>query len=177
MRMGKLYEKLETHNSGFVAGLINETLEDVNTMDDVKSRLKNILAEADNYAADNDFKYRYLQMAGEPLWVDVAVEPEHFIYQGFDAYINIDLKEDIDQIKPYILIQNNNVSCLENGQRIEIDDTFKNGLNDLQREIFEEALSLVEAKTTRTLQSVWKYEKRRLDKWIKESEIQLKGTN
>ena len=174
MRLGQLNERLETHDSGFVSLLIHENLYTVG-LNETKERIQKVLTEADIYAEDNDFQYKYLELAQEPLWTDVEVTPEHFIYQGFDAYIAIDLKENIDDIKPYVIVQNNNVSTLKDGQTIEINDVFKNGLNDLQREIFEEALLKVETKTVRTLQKVWKYEKERLDKWITTSKIALKG--
>lgn len=176
MNLGKLYEKVQTHDSGFISKLINENLE-TNNLENVKQKIKTILNEADKYAADNDFKYKYIQMAKEPLWVDVQVKPEHFIYQGFDAYVAVDLKESIDDIIPYVIIQNNNVESLKDGQTMEINTDFRKSLNTFQREIFEEALATVEARTVKTLQKVWQYEKQRLDKWISASKIELKGNN
>jgi hypothetical protein len=174
MNLGNLYEKVQTHDSGFVSLLINENLYTVG-LNETKERIQKVIAEADKYAEDNDFQYKYLELAHEPLWTDVEVKPEHFIYQGFDAYITVDLKENIADIIPYVIVQNNNVSSLKDGQTIEITDEFKNGLNELQREIFEEALLMVETKTVRTLQKVWQYEKERLGKWINTSKIALKG--
>lgn len=176
MRLGLLNEKLQTHDASFVQRLITENLDEVDTIKEIKDRLKEIMSESNTYAEDNNFKYKYLELAQEPLWVDVMVESEHFIYQGFDAYVSIDLKENIDDITPYVVIQNNNVSSLKDGQTIEINEEFKSSLNDLQREIFEEALSKVETKTVKTLKKVWQFEKQRMDKWIKTCAVELKGS-
>lgn len=177
MRLGQLSDKLETHNSTFVSKLIKENLDDVNTLKEIRDRLKEIMSESDIYAEDNSFKYKYIQMAQEPLWTGINIEPAHFIYQGFDAYVSIDLTENLDTIVPYVVIHNNNVIDLKDGQRIEITPEFKDGLNPLQKEIFEEALGLVENRTVKTLKKVWSFEKDRMNKWVRTCEIKLKGNN
>lgn len=175
MRFGKLNETLQTHNSSFVKKLINENLDEVDTIKEIKDRLKELMNEADNYAKENHLKHKYLELAQEPLWVNVKVEPEHFIFKGFDAYVAMDLTENIDNIKPYVIIHNNNVKTLENGQVIAIADEFISDLNDFQRTIFEEALSVVENRSVETLKKVWNYEKERINKWIRISEISIEG--
>ena len=176
MNLGNLQEKLQTtDNSNFLKMYQLETLEECNTVDSLMKRVQEIFTEADNYASTNDVKYKYLQLAQEPLWSEFTVESEGFIYQGFEANVEVDLSESVENIKLFVTIQNNNVSDLKEGQRIEIDSTFVDGLNDLQKEIFLEAKAEVEARATDTLKKVWIYEKERMDKWVKTCNIQLKG--
>ena len=132
------------------------------------------MIESDDYAEDNNFKFKYIQMAEEPLWVGISVKPEHFIYRGFDAYVAMDLTENIDDIKPYVIIQNSNVSDLKNGQRLEINENFIKSLNDFQRDIFKESLAIVEQRGVNTLKKIWKFEKERMNRWIQTCEIKLK---
>ena len=167
--------KIQSHNNSFVKKLNNENLDDVDTIKEIRDRLKEIMLESDNYAEDNNFKYRYIQMAQEPLWVGISVKPEHFIYKGFDAYVTMDLTENIDGINPYVVVQNSNVSDLKDGQRLEINDDFIKSLNDFQRDIFKESLAIVEQRGVNVLKKVWKFEKERMNKWIQTCEIKLKG--
>jgi hypothetical protein len=177
MRLGQLSEKLQKHDSSFVKRLITENLDDVDTIKEIRDRLKEIMSEADNYATDNDFKYKYIQIAQKPLWSDLSVKPEHFIYQGFDAHVAMDLTENIDEIKPYVVVQNSNVSSLKDGQRLEINEDFRKSLNDFQREIFEESLAVVEQRGVNALKKVWQFEKERIDKWVTTCEVKLKGND
>lgn len=173
MRLGKLYESCDNISSNFFNLYQTETLSEATSINDVKSKISNIITEADKYAKLNNLKYKYMDLAKTPLWSDVMVEAEMFIYQGFEAFITIDLNESLENITPFVIVKNNNVVGLMEGQRIEITESFVNGLNKLQREIFENSLALVEARTVKTFQSVWTYEKARIDKWLKTSEIDL----
>lgn len=173
MRLGKLYESCDNISSNFFNLYQSETLNEATTINEVKNKISNIINEADKYAALNNMKYKYMDLAKNPLWTDVIVEAEMFIYQGFEAFITIDLNESLEKITPFVLVKNNNVTGLMEGQRIEITEAFVNGLNKLQREIFDKSLSIVESRTVKTFQTVWGYEKARIDKWIKTSEIDL----
>ena len=176
MRLGNLKEKLETtDNSTFLKMYQTETLTECNTVSSFMEKAQRIFTEADNYAETNDLKYKYLQLAQKPLWNDFTVEPEGFIYQGFEANVGVDLSESIDNIKLFVTIQNNNVGDLKEGQRIEINSDFIDGLNDLQKEIFLEAKATVEKRATDILKKVWIYEKERIDRWVKTCNIELKG--
>jgi len=175
MNLRKLQDKLVTNNSGFLSKYQNTNLNECKTVDEAINNVKNILKEADEYAKINKLEYKYLQMAKNLLWEDIKVKPEPFIYQGFDAQVEVDLSENIDDIKLFVTVQNNNVSALKEGQRIEITDEFVNGMNDLQKSIFEEAYQLVQQRTLKTINSVWKYEQARIDKWVKTCGIKLKG--
>ncbi len=174
MKLGKLYESYTTNNSIFLNLYQQELLTECNTLNETKSTIKKVLNEADKYAENNKLKYKYFQLAKEPLWVDVIVESQHFIYQGFDAYISVDLNNVIDDITPYVVVQNSNVSSMNDGQTIAITEAFITGLNDLQREIFLESLEKVENETVNKLKAVWSIEKERIDKWVKTTEINLK---
>ena len=176
MNLGKLQDRLETtNNSEFLNMYQLETLDGFNTVDNTVERLKEIFEAADNYAKDNDLKYKYFQLAKKPLWTEFTVESESFIYQGFDAQVSIDLSENLDNLKLFVVVQNNNVKSLQEGQRIEINSDFVDGLNVLQRNIFEEASLEVQKRATDTFRKVWLHEKERMDKWVKTCSIQLKG--
>ncbi len=176
MNLGNLKDKLETtNNSTFLKMYQNETLEECKNIESTVERLQEIFTEADNYAEDNDLKYKYFQLAQTPLWNEIVVESESFIYQGFEARVEIDLSENLEDIKLFVTVQNNNVSDLKEGQRFEIDSNFLESMNDLQREIFEESVVEVQRRAIKTFRKVWLYEKERMDKWVKTCSIQLKG--
>jgi len=114
-------------------------------------------------------------MAKNYLWEGLTVEPESFIYQGFEAQVQIDLSEKLEDIRLFVTVQNNNVATLKEGQRIEITDDFIEGLNNLQRAIFLEALEKVQQRAIKVFRKVWIYEQERIDKWIKTTPINIKG--
>lgn len=175
MKLGELYESYTTPHTEFLRLYQQSNLMECETLDETKQKVKQIFLEADNYANENKLEYRYFDLAKAPLWHEIEIEPEHFILKGFDAYINVDLKESIEDIKPFVSIQNDNVDQLSKEQRIDIDEGFINSLNELQRAIFSEALERIEKQTVDKLQKVWSLEKQRIDKWVKTSKIKLKG--
>lgn len=175
MKLGKLYESFTSPDTDFLRLYQQTTLMECKTLEDTKKTMKNVFVEADNYAANNKLQYKYFQLAKKPLWEELDVESQHFILKGFDAYINIDLTEELDNIKPFVVVQNDNVKDLSQGQRLEINEEFVKSLNELQREIFLEALGKVEAETVSKMQKVWKLEQQRIDKWVKTTKINLKG--
>lgn len=175
MKLGKLYESFSSPDTDFLRLYQTKDLSECKTLDETKKTIQNIFEQADKYAINNNLKYKYFQLADKPLWESVEVEQQHFILKGFDAFISIDLTESLENIKPFVLIQNNNVDFLKNGQRVEIDESFINSLNPLQRKIFLESLEKVENETVYKMQKVWKLEQQRIDKWVKTCKIDLKG--
>lgn len=176
MRLGKLYESYSTPDTDFIRLYQQTDLTECYTLTETKNILNNIFLEADSYAVNNKLEFKYFQLAKYPLWESLNIEKRYFIYKGFDAWINIDMTEKIENIKPYIIVQNNNVSNLQEGQRIEINDDFIKSLNKLQLEIFEEALNKLETETIEKMKKVWILEQQRLDKWLKTTKINLQGT-
>lgn len=176
MRLGKLYESYSTPDTDFIRLYQQTDLKECYTLTETKNTLNNIFLEADSYAVNNKLEFKYFQLAKYPLWESLNIEKQYFIYKGFDAWINIDMTEKIENIKPYIIVQNNNVSNLQEGQRIEINDDFMKSLNKLQLEIFEEALNKLETETIEKMKKVWILEQQRLDKWLKTTKINLQGT-
>lgn len=175
MKLGKLYESYTTPDTGFLRLYQTETLRGCRTLNETKETIQKVFDEADKYATNNKLKYKYFQLANKPLWEEVKVTKQHFILKGFDAHICIDLSESLENIKPYVMVQNNNVDYLKDGQRIEIDEEFVKSLNHLQRDIFLESLKKVEDETVEKLQRVWSLEQQRIDKWVKTCKINLKG--
>lgn len=176
MRLGKLYESYSTPDTDFIKLYQQTDLTECQTLLETKSILNHIFLEADSFAINNKLEFKYFQLAKYPLWESLNIEKQHFIYKGFDAWIEIDMTEKIENIKPYIIVQNNNVSNLQEGQRIEIDDEFIKSLNKLQLEIFEESLKKIETETNEKMKKVWILEQQRLDKWLKTTKINLQGT-
>jgi hypothetical protein len=175
MKLGKLYESFTTPETDFLRLYQTEDLSGCKTLNETKDTIKNIFSEADNYANNNKLEYKYFQLAKKPLWEELEINQQHFILKGFDAYINIDLTESLNNITPFVVVQNGNVKDLENGQRIEINESFIRSLIPLQKEIFLEALTLIEDETMSKLKKVWKIEQQRIDKWVKTCKINLKG--
>lgn len=175
MKLGKLYETFSAPDTAFLRLYQTEDLSGCKTLDEIKQTIDNIFCEANNYAENNNLKYKYMQLAKTPLWESLEIKGQHFILKGFDAYINVDLTETLENIKPFVVVHNNNVTDLENGQRIEIDDDFVNSLIPLQKDIFFESLQKVENETVSKLKKVWKLEQQRMDKWVKTCNIDLKG--
>lgn len=174
MKLGKLCESFTTPDTDFLRLYQTQDLSDCKTLNETKQTVKNIFAQADKYAINNNLKYKYFQLANKPLWEEVEVEPQHFILKGFDAFISIDLTESLENIKPFVIVQNNNVDFLKCGRRIEIDESFINSLNPLQREIFVESMNKVEEEAVSKIKKVWKLEQQRIDKWVKTCKIDLK---
>lgn len=174
MKLGKLYESFTSPDTDFLKLYQNEDLMECKTLCETKQTIQKVFDSANGYAKNNKLKYTYFQLAESPLWESLEVEPQHFILKGFDAYIKIDLTESLENIKPYVEVQNNNVGYLKDGQRIEINDEFIKSLNPLQREIFLESLKKVENETVVKMQKVWKLEQQRIDKWVKTCKIDLK---
>ena len=175
MKLGKLYESFIAPDTDFLRLYQTKDLSECKTLTDTKKTIQNIFEEADKYAINNKLKYKYFQLANKPLWEELEVDQQHFILKGFDAYISIDLTESLENIKPFVLVQNNNVDFLKEGQRVEIDESFIKSLNPLQREIFLESLAKVENEAVSKIQKVWKLEQQRIDKWVKTCKIDLKG--
>ncbi len=175
MKLGRLYESFTTPDTDFLRMYQTEDLMECKTLSETKNTIQKVFEAADKYAENNKLKYKYFQLANTPLWEEVEVEPQHFILKGFDAYIRINLSESLENIKPYVMVQNNNVDYLKDGQTIEINESFIKSLNPLQREIFLEALKKVEDEAVDKLQRVWKLEQQRIDKWVKTCKINLKG--
>ncbi len=175
MKLGKLYESYTTPDTEFLRLYQSEDLSGCKTLVETKNTIHKIFESADRYAENNKLKYKYFQLANKPLWEEIEVEQQHFILKGFDAHITIDLTESLENIKPFVLVQNNNVDFLKEGQRVEIDESFIKSLNPLQREIFLEALAKVENDAVNKIQKVWKLEQQRIDKWVKTCKINLKG--
>lgn len=173
MRLGKLYESFTTPDTDFLRLYQTETLTECKTLNETKKTIQKVFLEADNYANNNKLQYKYFELAKTPLWEELEINQQHFILKGFDAYINVDLTESIENIKPFVVVQNGNVGNLENGQRIEINEEFINSLIPLQKEIFLEALQKVEDETVNKLQKVWKIEQQRIDKWVKTCKIKI----
>ncbi len=177
MRLGKLYESYTTPDTDFIRLYQQTDLNECLSLNMTKDKINNVFLEADKFAVNNKLKYKYFQLAGTPLWEELDIEKQYFIYKGFDAWITINMTEKCENIKPYVIVQNNNVSKLQEGQRIEIDETFIKSLNPLQLEIFEESLRRLETEATNKMKKVWILEQQRLDKWVKTTKINLQGTN
>lgn len=173
MNLGNLYDHVTTSDNYFLGLYQQEDLLGCKTLDEAQKVIGKIFYEADVYAQTNNIEYTYFQLAKKPLWEQLEVKEQHFILKGFDAYINIDLTEHLQNIKPFVVVQNGNVNDLVNGQRIEITEQFINDLLPLHREIFLEALHVVEKETVQKLQQVWKMEQKRIDKWVNTSRIKL----
>ena len=176
MRLGKLQESFTNPDTTFLSMYQTEDLKGCNTLNEVKETIQSVFTEADIYAKNNKLAHTYFQLAGEPLWEqhEIEVEPQHFILKGFDAYITIDLTETLENMKPYVLVQNSNVSSLKDGQRVEITESFVKSLNELQREIFTKSLTKVETEAVKKLKNIWGLEQKRIDKWVKTCKIDLK---
>ena len=176
MRLGKLQKSFTTPDTDFLRLYQTEDLKKCKSLNEVKETIQHVFTEADNYAENNSLQYKYFQLAKKPLWEqhELEVTPQHFILGGFDAYIKIDLTESIENIKPFVIVQNSNVSSLKDGQRIEIDEKFIKSLNELQREIFVNSLMKVEQDTLKKLKGIWDLEQKRIDKWVKTCKIDLK---
>jgi len=175
VKLGKLYESVTTYDTDFIRLYQTENLSDCKTLNETKETIRNVFDKADKYAEVNKLKYKYFQLAKKPLWEELEINTQHFILKGFDAYINVDLTESLEYIKPFVVIQNGNVENLKDGQRIEINEKFISSLIPLQREIFLESLNKIEKETIMTLKKVWQVEKQRIDKWAKTCKIQLEG--
>lgn len=175
MKLGKLYESFTTPDIDFIRQYQTEDLSGCKTLNETKETVQSVFDAADKYATDNNLQYTYFQLAKTPLWENMSITPQHFILKGFDAYINVDLTEALKDIKPFVVVQNKNVDDLKNGQRIEIDEAFIKSLIPLQKEIFLEALKVVENEAMEKMSKVWVIEKQRIDKWVKTCKINLKG--
>ena len=176
MRLGKLQESFTMPDTDFLRLYQTENLNNCETLNEVKETIQKVFTEADNYAVNNHLQYKYFQLAKKPLWEqhEIEITPQHFILKGFDAYVHIDLSESLEDIKPFVIVQNSNVSSLKYGQRIEINEEFIKSLNDLQRQIFLESLNKVENETVEKIKNIWIVEQKRIDKWIKTCKINLK---
>lgn len=173
MKLGKLYENFTTPDTDFLRLYQTEDLIGCKTLTETKKTIQKVLKEADVYAENNKLQYKYFQLAKKPLWEEFEINEQHFIFKGFDAYINVDLTESLDSIKPFVVVQNGNVDNLKSGKRIEINEQFIKDLVPLQKEIFLEALQKIENDTVATLQKVWKVEQQRIDKWVKTCKIKI----
>jgi len=174
MRLGQLYDKFTIPDNEFIRLYQTQNLGECKTLNEVKETIKTVFKEADKYAVNNNLKYKYMQLAKNPLWNELEINEQHFILKGFDAYINIDLTEELENIKPFVVVKNGNVKDLKNGQRIEINETFIDSLVPLQKDIFLEALQKIENETMCKLKKVWKIEQQRMDKWVQTCKIDLK---
>lgn len=175
MNLRKLQERIETSQDTFLKEYQTISMNEEKNVQSIAQKFINLLENANRFANNNDLDYKYLEVAKAPLWSDFEVEPESFIYQGFDAKVVVDLSENLNNLKPFVIVQNNNVKDLKEGQRFEINDDFIKTMNPLQQEIFKEALEAVENRATTIMKKVWKVEQQRLDKWVKTSKIVLKG--
>lgn len=175
MKLGKLHESFTSENNTFLNLYQQVDLMECMTLDEIKSSIKEVLQEADNYAESNNLKFKYFDLAKSPLWEGLEVKERHFILKGFDAYIKIDLVESLDDIKPYVIVINTESNDKTSGQIFEINDEFVNSLNKLQREIFLEQMQKLEDETVQVLKEVWNIERKRIRKWITTSKVDLKG--
>lgn len=174
MKLGKLYESFTTPDTDFIRLYQTQDLSECNTLNEIKEKIKIIFNEAEVYAKNNNLKYTYFQLAKAPLFEELEIKEQYFILKGFDAYINIDLAESLENIIPFVVVQNSNIQNLKNGQRLEITEDFINSLVPLQKDIFLEALQKIEDETVSKLKKVWKLEQQRIDKWVKTCKIDLK---
>ena len=129
MKLGALYESYTTPHTEFLRLYQQSNLMECETLDETKQKVKQIFLEADNYANENKLEYRYFDLAKTPLWHEIEIEPEHFILKGFDAYINVDLKESIEEktslngfsIGDWCYVTDKESSNLENGKVYKIN--------------------------------------------------------
>jgi|LakMenEpi03Aug12_release.lakeMendotaPanAssembly.Ray.scaffolds.fasta_scaffold156031_2 hypothetical protein len=173
MKLGKLSESFTNPDTFFLKLYQTEDLSNCTTLNETKETISTIFAAADTYAVNNKFKHKYFDLAHTPLWENLEIEKHHFILKGFDAFIAIDLTENLHDIRPFVLVQHNNVEDLEYGHRIEITEEFINSMVVFQKELFLEALHRFESETVETLKAVWKVEQQRIDKWVKTCKIDL----
>lgn len=173
MKLGKLYDTYNTPDNDFLKLYQQTTLIECTSLIEIKQKIGKIFLEADNYAINNKMKYKYFQLANKPLWEELSIDKQYFIYKGFDAWIDIDMQS--KNILPHVIVKNNNVSNLQEGQILDIDDTFLKSLNELQRKLFLESLSKLENEVVDKIKKVWSLEQQRIDKWVKTTKIDLQG--
>lgn len=169
MKLGKLYENFTTPNSGFLNLFRNQDLSLCETLEEVKETMQQVFEAADDYAEANHLSHKYFDLAKRPLLESIEIESRHFIIKGFDARIAINLSESIENIKPYVVIANNDI------EKFDINQEFVESLIPLHRELFLKELSLLEQETVDSIKKVWKLEQQRIDKWLKHCKVVLNG--
>jgi len=167
MKFGSLQESLDTYDTGFLREFRSEDLSEAKSVKEIKNISNQIFESANEFAEVNKID-KYFDLAQKPLWESIEVEPEEFIFKGFNAKLCYDM----EKLEPYVVVQNNNISNLKEGQIFTVSEVV-NDLNELQQQIFNEALDTIEERAVDKLKKVWNVEKERIEKWIKFTEVKI----
>jgi len=163
MQLHKLKESMEFMENENLKRIYNATISDCESPQEIKERLDSIFKDLDNFSERMGIK-PYSYYAQNKLWDKLKVEPEYFIYKGFDAKIHMDLKT----FKPYLTL---NYEGNKFNEKYEIDYELRSELNEVQNKILDEVLEKLNEKTMDLMKRVWPLEKERILKWIKISNI------